>query len=304
MPISGKIIKSRAKELGFTFCGIAKAEPLEEQRHFYKEYIINKHHHSLHFLETHLENRLNPLLLLPGARSVIALLMNYYPPEVIPEEDNFIIAKYAYGKDYRLVIKKKINDLIIFLKKEYGEVDSRIYVDSGPVLEKTWAQKCGIGWQGKNTLLINKNSGSFFFIGIILTNLELDPDQPEKDHCGECTRCINACPTEALSRPYQLDISRCISYHTIESKDEIPEALKDKIRDRIYGCDICQDVCPYNKFASPHHEPDFLPPAALTRMRKNDWLELTEEKFNELFRKSPVFRIGYGKLMSTIRALS
>ena len=180
--------------------------------------------------------------------------------------------------------------------QEYTWILARFWKNMGP---KMWYRLAG-----KNTLLINKNSGSFFFIGIILTNLELDPDPPEKDHCGECMRCINACPTEALSRPYQLDISRCISYHTIESKDEIPEALKDKIRDRIYGCDICQDVCPYNKFASPHHEPYFLPPAALTRMRKNDWLELTEEKFNELFRKSPVFRIGYGKLMSTIRALS
>jgi epoxyqueuosine reductase len=299
--ISRKIIKSRAKEIGFDFCGIAPVKPLIEHRQFYTEFIKNKRHLSFSYLETNLEKRLDPRLILEDAKSVIAVLLNYYPPEVIPEEDNFIIAKYAYGKDYHIILKKKVAGLIHFITAEYPDLKAKSFIDSGPVMEKAWAQLAGLGWQGKNTLLINKNSGSFFFIGIILTNLELDPDQPEKDHCGECMSCINACPTEALSRPYQLDISRCISYHTIESKNEIPEALKDKIRDRIYGCDICQDVCPYNRFSRPAIDSARTPHTDLLQMRKKDWLSLTEEQFNNLFIGTPVYRTGYRRLMENIR---
>ena len=303
MSISGEKIKAKAKESGFDFCGIAKAEPLEELRSFYESYIAQKNHRQLNYLKTQLENRLNPLLLLPGARSVIALLLNYYPPETIPEEDNFIIAKYAYGKDYHPLMKKKMNELIAFIKKEYGEVKEKIFVDSGAFLEKTWAQKCGTGWQGKNTLLINRTAGSFFFIGIILTDLELEPDQPEQDHCGSCRKCQDACPTGALSHPYQLDISRCTSYHTIESKKEIPEELKGKFLDRIYGCDICQDVCPFNSFSKPHHEADLLINQQVLKMRKKDWIDLTPELFTELFTGTPVERVGYDKLMRTIKKI-
>jgi epoxyqueuosine reductase len=297
-------IKSKALKLGFSFCGISMAGTLEKQREFYTDFIKQKKHGPFHYLETNLEKRLDPKLLLPEVKSVIALLLNYHPPELIPEKDNYIIAKYAYGKDYPPVLKEKMNDLIHFLKDEYPGLKARSFVDSGPVMEKIWAQQSGVGWQGKNTLLINKNSGSFFFIGIILTNLELDPDPPEKDHCGECMKCIHACPTGALSQSYQLEISRCISYLTIENKNELPEDLKDKFRDRIYGCDICQDVCPYNKFAIPHNEPAFLPADILMKMRKNDWINLKEEQFDDLFRESAIKRTGYNKLMSTIRVLS
>jgi len=294
-------IKTAAKKLGFSFCGIALAEPLEHKREYYSAFIGEKRHGNLQYLETNLEKRLDPKLILGDVKSVIAVLMNYYPKEILTEEDNYVIAKYAYGKDYHTVLKKKMNDLIRFLDAQYPGLKAKTFVDSGPVMEKTWAQQAGIGWQGKNTLLINKTTGSFFFIGIILTNLELEPDQPEKDHCGECTRCIDACPTKAISNPYQLDIMRCISYHTIENKNGIPEEFKGKLHDRIFGCDICQNVCPYNKFASPNHEPDFLPSAALKMMRKKDWPSLTEEEFNTLFKGTPVFRTGYRRLMENIR---
>jgi epoxyqueuosine reductase len=294
-------IKTAALKLGFSFCGIALAEPLENKREYYSAFIKENRHGIFQYLETNLEKRLDPGLILEDAKSVIAVLLNYYPPEIFSEEDNFIIAKYAYGKDYHAVLKNKMNDLIRFLNAEYPGLKAKSFVDSGPVMEKTWAQQAGLGWQGKNTLLINKNSGSFYFIGIIITNLDLDPDQPETDHCGECRRCVEACPTEALSHPYQLDISRCISYHTIENKNGIPEEFKEKLHDRIYGCDICQDVCPYNKFASPPHESDFLPSAKLKMMRKKDWLSLTEEQFNTLFIGTPVYRTGYRRLKENIR---
>ena len=290
-------IKTAALKLGFSFCGITLAEPLENKREYYSEFIRGKGHG----IFRNLEKRLDPKLILDDARSVIAVLLNYYPPEVLPEEDNYIIAKYAYGKDYHAVMKKKMNDLIDFLNAEYPGFKAKAFVDSGPVMEKTWAQQAGVGWQGKNTLLINKNSGSFFFIGIIFTNLELDPDQPGKDHCGECRRCIEACPTGALSQPYQLDISRCISYHTIENKNDIPEELKDKFRDRIYGCDICQDVCPYNRFSKPAIDPTRTPHPDFLQMRKKDWLSLTEEQFNTLFKGTPVYRTGYRRLIENIR---
>ena len=297
-------IKTAALKLGFSFCGIALAEPLENKRGYYSAFIKEKRHGNFQYLETNLEKRIDPGLILEDAKSVISVLMNYYPPEFLPEEDNNVIAKYAYGKDYHAVLKKKMNDLIDFLNAEYPGFKAKAFVDSGHVMEKTWAQQAGVGWQGKNTLLINKNSGSFFFIGIIFTNLELDPDQPERDHCGECRRCVEACPTGALFKPYQLDISLCISYHTIENKNDIPAELKDKFKNRIFGCDICQDVCPYNKFASPHNESDFLPSAGLKMMRKDDWINLKEEQFDELFRGSCIERTGYKKLMSTIRTFS
>ena len=304
MSIRGEIIKASAKESGFDFCGIAKAEPLEEHREYYTEFIRKQRHLSFKYLETNLEKRLDPKLIMPEAKSIITLLVNYYPEKMIPEEDNFVVSKYAYGSDYQTLIKKKINELIVQLKPELGEFNTRVFVDSGAVLEKVWAQRCGVGWQGKNSLLINKTAGSFFFIGIIFTDLEIEPDLREEDHCGSCSKCQDACPTGALSDPYRLDISRCISYHTIENKNEIPGELRDKFRNRIFGCDICQDVCPYNKFSSPHHEPGFIPSESLARMKKSDWLNLTEVQFNQLFPGTPVYRSGFKKLKSTIRAIT
>jgi epoxyqueuosine reductase len=302
--ICGEKIKAKAMEAGFDFCGIAKAEPLEDARTYYTEFIAQNKHGDLHYLETQLENRLNPQILFPGIKSVIALLLNYYPPRIIPEEDHFILSKYAYGKDYHLVMKEKMKVLTAFMKKEYHPVKTRSFVDSGPVLEKTWAQRCGAGWQGKNTLLVNRSAGSFFFIGIILTDLELDPDAPEQDRCGTCHKCQDACPTGALAIPYRLDISRCIVYHTIESTKEIPEEISGTFRDRIFGCDICQDVCPYNKSAVPHHEQDFIPAETLFKMRKKEWFGLTEDQFTRLFHGSSIIRTGYDKLMRTINEIN
>jgi epoxyqueuosine reductase len=227
--------------------------------------------------------------------------MNYFPPEIVPEKDNFIISKYAYGPDYHKDMRKRVDDLVGFMTRSCSNSRAKAFVDSGAVLEKAWAQKCGVGWQGKNTIIINKSAGSFFFIGIILTDLELEPDQPETDHCGNCNKCTMACPTGALSTPYQLDIPSCLAFLTIESKKEMPGDLKNKLNDRIYGCDICQDVCPYNSFAKPHPDALFRAPEEMMKMRKKDWLTLTESDFNRIFAISPVKRIGYQKLMSNIR---
>lgn len=316
--INGAQIRAEALRLGFSFCGMARNEPLEDLRALYTRLIQRKGPAGLEYLETYLEKRLNPELILKGARSVIAVMMNYYPQDEIPGTGNFIISKYAYGRDYHLLMRERLGLLIAFLKSITADLSdresedsgpaydlhARAFVDSGPVLEKAWAQRCGLGWQGKNTLVIHPLAGSFFFIGIILTTLELEPDAPESDHCGSCEKCIKACPTGALDTPYQLDIRRCISYLTIESKEEIPVELKGKLKDRIYGCDICQDVCPYNRFAVPNGIPEFAPSEPLMQMRKKEWLSLTEADFDRMFAATPVKRMGYARLMRNIRAAS
>jgi epoxyqueuosine reductase len=289
-------IRKEAIRLGFSHCGVAPYATLEDIRPFYSGFIKNGGHASFNYLKTNLEKRIRPELLLEGTRSVIALLVNYFPREIIPENDNFIISKYAYGKDYKKVIGKMLNDLITATGLDRGEHRSRAFVDSGPVLEKAWAQRCGVGWQGKNTLIINRSGGSYFFIGIILTTQDLEPDAPERDHCGSCRLCIEACPTGALDTPYQLDIHQCIAYLTIESRQPIPPEFSGKMRDRIYGCDICQDVCPYNRFARPNVIPEFNPSEKLFRLRKKDWRALTEQEFEEIFQGMPVQRSGYQNL--------
>ncbi len=286
-------ILQKALSLGFSHCGFAKAEKLESLRLFYIDFIKQNRHAELDYLKRYTEQRINPDLLLPGVKSVIALLMNYFPPASIPEEDNFIISKYAYGKDDHIVVKERVEKLALFIAESFKPFRVKSFFDSGPVAEKIWAQRCGVGWQGKNTLLINRKGGSFYHIGIILTDLNLYPDEPETDHCGSCDKCINACPTGALNSPYQLDITRCLSYHTIENKGDIPVNLKGKYRHRIYGCDICQDICPYNRFARPHTEEEFLPSPELMARRKKEWLTLTEEEFDQLFGNSSVKRIGF-----------
>jgi epoxyqueuosine reductase len=291
-----QVIRTEALRLGFSFCGFAKNEGLEEIRHFYTGFVKRNDHPSLEYLKTHFEKRLHPELVLEGTKTVIALLMNYFPREIIPEEDNYIIAKYAYGADYHVVLRNRMKELISGMRLYAEDLDARAFVDSGVVLEKAWAQKCGVGWQGKNTLIINKTSGSFFFIGIILTNLELEPDLPEPDHCSTCNRCISACPTGALNEPYRLDIIRCISYQTIENREDIPPDIRSRLGNRIYGCDICQDVCPYNRFAKPHQTTEFSPTDRLVTMRKKDWITMTETDFMQIFPDSPVKRVGYAKL--------
>ncbi|MDP1622802.1 MAG: tRNA epoxyqueuosine(34) reductase QueG [Bacteroidales bacterium] len=291
-----QLIKTEALRLGFYTCGIARNDSLEEMRPFYTEFVGRNGHAGLEYLKTNMEKRLHPELVLKGTRSVIALLMNYFPPEIIPEKDNFIMAKYAYGTDYHALMRSRMDDLIGVITQSCPQIQAKAFVDSGAVLEKAWARKCGVGWQGKNSLLINKSAGSFFFIGIILTDLELEPDPAETDHCGICSRCVRACPTGALHTPYQLDISRCISYLTIESKEEIPADLKSKLNDRIFGCDICQDVCPYNRLASPHQIPEFLPSKPLIDMRKKDWIAMDESGFDRIFSDSALKRTGFHRL--------
>jgi epoxyqueuosine reductase len=294
-------IRQYANEIGFNGCGFARCEKLEEWRNFFTGFIARDGHAGFSYLKNNLEKRLNPNLILPGAKSVIALLLNYFPPDPEPENEAFIISKYARGSDYHPVMKSKMKTLVDELLTLNPESENRIFADSGVLSEKVWGQRCGLGWQGKNTLLINKLQGSFHFIGLILTTIELEPDRPETDHCGSCTRCIDACPTGALATPWQLDIRRCISYYTIENKEDVPEELVAKFNNRIFGCDICQDVCPWNRNAQPTGEPAFsLTPPWLSRT-KAQWLELTPQMFDQFFRGTTIERTGYEYFMKMIR---
>jgi epoxyqueuosine reductase len=300
--LTGIEINNKALELGFSRCGFARCEPLENLRAFYDGMVADKRFAFLPYLKRYATQRMNPDLLLPGARTVICLTMNYFPPVQISGEDNFIISKYAYGHDYHRLMREKLDSLTSFMQSATSGIHTRSFVDSGPVLEKAWAQRCGIGWQGKNTLVINKSDGSFFYIGIILTDLEIEPNRPATNHCGACDKCVKACPAGALDTPYQLDIARCISYHIIENKTAIPDDVRKTLNGQIYGCDLCQDACPYNRFAKAHTTLEFLPSEELVNMRKNDWISLTEQDFTRIFPDSPVARIGYERLMRNIRA--
>jgi epoxyqueuosine reductase len=294
---------SHALDLGFSFCGFAKAEPLVQEAKWLDDYLERKPPALFDYLSRTSSKRLDPRQAMEDAKTVIVLLQNYYAPPFQDEETDFMIARYAYGKDYHVVIREKLDRLVRFIKAEAGEVRAKTFVDSGPVMEKAWAQRSGTGWTGKNTLLINKSAGSFFFIGIILINLEIEPDKPEQDHCGNCRKCLDACPTGALEMPNRLNPVKCISYWTIENKNEIPDELRGKFHNRIYGCDICQDACPYNKFAVPNEEPSFRISDLVKNMRKEDWLKMTEEEFKRIFAGSPVIRTGYNKIMRTVRSL-
>ena len=244
------------------------------------------------YLENHFDKRLDPRKLVPGAKSVISLVYNYYPKKDLASSDGLKIAKYAYGKDYHFVVKDKLKTFFEELKNQIGEIDGRVFVDSAPVHERAWAAKSGLGWIGKNSLLLNKEMGSFFFLAEIILDLELTPDGPVKDHCGTCTACMDACPTDAIPEPYVVDGSKCISYLTIELKDEIPHHFKDKMEGWIFGCDICQDVCPWNRFSKPHQEREF-EPGEWENFTKEDWTELTEEVFRKVFKKSAVKRAKF-----------
>lgn len=293
-------IRAEATRLGFSFCGTARSGRLDHIRNFYTAYIDSGRHEPFTYLKSNLEQRLDPSLLMPGVQSVVAVLMNYHPPKEMAEKDGYLIAKYALGNDYHPLMKERLNALAHYITTLGTDIGNRIFVDSGPVLEKAWAERCGLGWIGKNSILINKKQGSFFFIGIILTTLEIEPDFPETDHCGDCRRCVEACPTGALDTPYELNISRCISFHTIENRGEIPDEINRKRGGMIFGCDICQDVCPYNRFAIPTTEPALIPSDELISMRKAEWRSLTQERFGEIFKNSSVKRKGYGPFMQTI----
>lgn len=287
------------------FCGFSRAKFLEEEAPRLEEWLNKNHHGKMSYMENHFDKRLDPRLLVDGSKSVISLALNYFPNETQIDKDAPKISKYAYGKDYHHVIKDKLKELLAFIREEIGEVDGRAFVDSAPVLDKAWAKKSGLGWIGKNSNLINKKSGSFFFLAELIIDLELEYDGPIKDYCGTCTACIDECPTEAIIEPYKVDGSKCISYLTIELKDEIlPKEFKGKMENWAFGCDICQDVCPWNRFSKPHNEPLFNPHPDLIHLTKNDWQDLTKEVFQELFRKSAVKRTKFEGLKRNIKFLN
>lgn len=290
------LIKSEAKRLGFDYVGISKADFLEEEAPRLENWLNNKMHGQMSYMENYFDKRLDPRLLVPGAKSVISLLLNYYPSEEQNDPSAPKISKYAYGKDYHFVIKDKLNQFLEFIKENIGEVDGRAFVDSAPVLDKAWAKKSGLGWIGKNSNLINKSSGSFYFIAELILDLDLEYDGAVKDYCGTCTKCIDACPTDAIVAPYVVDGSKCISYYTIELKENIPNEVKGKFDEWIFGCDICQDVCPWNRFSKPHAEPHFKANGELLNMKKEDWYELTEETFRRVFKDSAVKRTKFSGL--------
>lgn len=298
-----QLIKSEAKRLGFTSCGIAKADFLEEEAPRLEQWLDNNYHGEMGYMANHFDKRLDPRLLVNGAKSVISLTYNYYP-EHQQNSDTYKIAKYAYGEDYHFVIKSKLKDLYRFIQEEIGEIDGRVFVDSAPVMERAWAGKSGLGWNGKHSLLIQKEAGSFFFLSELILDLDLEYDKPFKtDHCGTCTKCIDACPTDAILPNSTIDGSKCISYFTIELKNEIPNSMKGHFDDWMFGCDICQDVCPWNRFSKSHNEPLFNPPSKLLEMSKNDWEEITEDVFKKVFKKSAIKRAKFSGLQRNIRFL-
>ncbi len=296
-------IKSESRRLGFASCGIAKAGFLEEEAEHLDTWLQKGYHGEMRYMENHFDKRLDPRKLVPGARSVISLLYNYYPGET-QIQNTYKIAKYAYGDDYHQVIRSRLRELVACMQDRLGGFHARVFTDSAPVMERTWAKKAGLGWIGKHSLLISKQKGSYFFLAEIITDLELEPDIPfASDHCGSCTRCIDACPTEAILPNNTIDGGRCISYLTIELKEQIPLSFKDKMEDWMFGCDICQDVCPWNRFSKAHSEPLFRPHPDLLNFTKKDWEEISEETYREIFKGSAVKRAKYEGLRRTIEFL-
>ncbi|MEO2100274.1 MAG: tRNA epoxyqueuosine(34) reductase QueG [Flavobacteriaceae bacterium] len=298
------LIKTQAKALGFLSCGISKADFLEDEAPKLEQWLNQNHHGEMSYMANHFDKRLNPRLLVPGAKSVVSLLLNYYTDQSQEDPEAPKISQYAFGEDYHSVIKDKLKTLMNYIHEEIGAVDGRVFVDSAPVMDKAWAAKSGLGWVGKNTNLISKKVGSFFFIAELIIDLELDYDSPTTDHCGSCTACIDACPTEALIAPYKIDGSKCISYLTIELKDQIPSEFQGKMDQWAFGCDVCQTVCPWNRFSTPHQEPAFNPQSELLSMTKNEWEEMTEEVFGVLFKNSAIKRTKYQGLKRNIKFLS
>lgn len=300
--INTKFIKSEAQRLGFLSCGISKSGFLEAEAPRLEKWLNQNQHGQMSYMENHFDKRLNPNLLVDDAKSVVSLLLNYYPSET-QTEDTYKISKYAYGQDYHFVIKEKLKELLFSIQENIGEVSGRAFVDSAPVLDKAWAAKSGLGWIGKNSNLITKTIGSFYFIAELIIDLELDYDQATTDHCGSCTACLDACPTEAIVAPYVVDGSKCISYFTIELKDNLPQEMKGKFNDWAFGCDVCQDVCPWNRFSKSHSEPVFNPNPELLSMTKKDWEEITKETFETVFKNSAVKRTKWEGLKRNITFL-
>jgi len=298
-------IREEALRLGFTDCGFSRAEALPEDADRLKGWLDQGHHASMGYMANHFEKRTDPTRLVEGAKSVISLLFNYFTDQVQQDPMAPVLSKYAYGKDYHTVMKEKMGQLFKFIRSEFGEVQGRAFVDSAPVLDRAWAQKAGLGWIGKNSNLISRKAGSFVFIGELITNLELQYNRlPEGDFCGSCTRCIEACPTDAIRLNRTLDARLCISYQTIENKSAIPEQFQGRMENCFFGCDICQDVCPWNRQAMNHGEPEFRPADGLLEMTREEWETLDRETYTGLFKGSPVKRAGFPKIKETIAYIS
>jgi epoxyqueuosine reductase len=290
-------IKQKALELGFSYCGIDAVSTLEKEKSYLKEWLEKGFHGEMQYMENHIEKKTNPENLIENAKSVISVLLNYYPEEKIAGKDNYNIAKYAYGKDYHYIIKSRLNLLIEFIHSEIRFVNAIAYCDTAPVMDKVWAARSGLGWIGKNTCLISPKAGSFFSIGEIITDIELGYDEPMENLCGSCSKCMDACPTQAIVAPYQLDARKCLSYLTNSYKNDLPHEMREQQNDWIYGCDICQDVCPWNiRFATPNHDIDLKPKDELLKMTKQDWQQLSKPDFNKLFKKTAIERTGYQML--------
>ena len=291
------LIKSKSIKLGFDFCGISKADFLEEEARNLESWLQKNYNGKMAYMANYFDKRLDPRLLVDGAKSVVTFILNYFPEKELTENE-YKISKYAYGIDYHFVIKDKLQQLLSELQTEIGDINARIFVDSAPVMDKVWAKKSGLGWVGKHSNVINRKIGSFFFIAEIICDLELNYDGPIKDYCGTCTACIDACPTDAITDPYVVDGSKCISYLTIELKDNIPSEFKGKMENWVFGCDICQDVCPWNSFASPHKTNEFLPKDDLKELK--NWEEITQEVFSKTFKNSAIKRTKYEGLTRNI----
>ena len=298
-----QLIKDTAKKLGFQSCGISKARFLVEEEAKLSQWLSQKKQGEMAYMENHFDMRLDPRKLVEGAKSVISLSYNYFTSEKQIDPNAPKISKYAYGDDYHFVVKNKLKSLLAIIQTEIGDVNARVFVDSAPIMEKAWAQQSGLGWIGKNANLINQQNGSFFFLAEIIIDIDLRYDAPVTDHCGTCTKCIDACPTEAIVAPYVVDGSKCISYFTIELKNEFPKEVKGKFDNWMFGCDICQDVCPWNKFAKPHQEKLFQPSTTLLSMNKKEWEEITAETFQVLFKNSAVKRTKFEGLKRNINWL-
>lgn len=284
-------IQTKSRELGFFYCGFSRADFLEDEAEKFDKWLKSNYHGKMNYMENHFDKRLDPRKLFEGAKSVVSLGLNYYPEKEIYNNDQPKISKYAYGEDYHFVIKDKLKSLLKDIQLEYGEINGRAFVDSAPVMDKAWAQRSGLGWMGKHTNIISRSHGSFFFIAELIVDIAIEPDGPIPDYCGTCTACIDSCPTDAIVQPYVVDGSKCISYLTIELKEALIDPIfKDKMENWAFGCDICQDVCPWNRFSKTHKEPRFLPKPEIGALNHNDWMEMTNDVFNELFKKSPIKR--------------
>ena len=297
-----QLLKSTAKRLGFDFCGIAKAEFLEEEAPRLEEWLNRNYQGKMAYLANHFDKRLDPTKLVDDAKTVVSLIYNYYPEkQLLHQPEDIKLAKYAYGADYHDVIRAKLTEFLEVLREEIGEISGRSFVDSAPVMERQWAQKAGLGWIGKNSLLLNRGMGSFFFLAELVIDLEATPDLPlAKDYCGTCTACIDACPTDAIVQPEVIDASKCISYLTIELKEAIPDEFAGKMENWAFGCDICQDVCPWNRFSKPNKEPAFQPNPELADFTNREWMEMTEETFSQVFSKSAVKRTKFSGIKRNV----